>query len=64
MSLIGILFIFIGILFIVYPERIARDRLKGASDPTPTQGAINMVRYVGGPLLMILGFIMAFVTIQ
>ena len=64
MSLFGILFIIIGALFVVYPERIARNRLKGARDPTPTQGAINMVRYVGGPLLVILGFIMAFVTIQ
>ncbi|GKZ15334.1 hypothetical protein HAL_32150 [Haladaptatus sp. T7] len=63
MSLFGILFIIIGILFIIYPKRVARDRLKGAEAPTPTQGAINMVRYLGGPRLVILGFIMAFVTI-
>ncbi len=64
MNPLGLVFLMIGVVFILYPERIARNRLKGAKDPTPTQGATNMVRYVGGPLLVILGFIMAFVTIQ
>ncbi len=64
MNPLGLVFLAIGVIFILYPERIARNRLSGAKDPTPTQGAIDMVRYVGGPLLVILGFFMAFVTIQ
>lgn len=50
MNPLGLVFLAISVIFVLYPERIARNRLQGAKDPAPTQGAINMVRYVGGPL--------------
>ena len=58
MTLHGLVLIGIGLLFVLFPERVARGRLRGATDPTPTASAIRQVRWVGGPLLLGVGLLL------
>jgi hypothetical protein len=60
MNVGGLVIVALGVVFMLFPERIARSRLRGATDPTPTAGAVRQVRWVGGPLLTGVGLLIVF----
>jgi hypothetical protein len=53
----GLVVVALGVLLLLFPRRIARSRLRGAEDPTPTPGAVRQVRWVGGGLLVGVGLL-------
>ncbi|MFD1568903.1 hypothetical protein [Halolamina litorea] len=52
---LGIGFVVVGLLMIAYPRRLGRFRNRGAADPEPTPMLQKQIRYLGGPLVVVLG---------
>jgi hypothetical protein len=59
-NLSAIPFVIFGVLLLLYPEKMARYRNRGAKDPTPSKDLIILFRYFGGTTLTIIGLLMLF----
>lgn len=51
----GLIFVGFGLLMMAFPRRLGRFRNRGAVDPEPTSGLEKQIRYLGGPLVLVLG---------
>ncbi|MBP1986421.1 hypothetical protein [Halolamina salifodinae] len=51
----GLVFVALGLLMMAYPRRLGRFRNRGAVDSEPTSGLKKQIRYLGGPLVLVLG---------
>jgi len=55
---VGVFALVFGVIMLVWPEKVARWRNRGAVNPEPTLGLVKLTQYFGGPALIILGSIL------
>ena len=55
---VGIFALIFGVIMVVWPEKVARWRNSGAVNSEATPGLVKLTRYLGGPVLILLGSVL------